>query len=111
MHTTNTPKTEEEYKLLEAESFSPGLSDAEVYAILDINPAELSDAKGKDFERAMIRGRALSKKVTMDHLFNSMKSKGGEKACVDYLRRFADEWPADEEYASSTGGTFTVNLG
>lgn len=101
-----------EQTLLDAEGSAPGLSNEEVCAILDIDFDELEEAEQKALTRAMVRGRAIANKTAVDYLFNSMRTKGGERACVDYLRRFGADWPSDGEYDSNKGGgTFTVNLG
>ena len=109
--TSPEPRSFEEL-VLQAESVSPGLSETEVFAVLDIDPEDLNEQETKKIIRAIIRGKALANKQAVGHLFDNMKGKGGERACIDYLKRFAEEWPLDEQYESGKGGgSFTVNLG
>ena len=112
---TDKPTTQDQNAfqnlLIDLQASSPGLSDAEVYAVLNVDPSTYDDDQQKQMQAALLRGRALAKKSVMDSMFTHMKGKGGEKLCIDYMRRFADEWPADADYASAEGGSFTVNLG
>lgn len=112
---TETPTTQSENSFLnllrDLQSSSPGLSDEETFALLGLDKEDFDADQLKQMIAAMLRGRALAKKRVMDNMFQHMSARGGEKLCVDYMRRFAEEWPADAEYSTSEGGSFTVNLG
>ena len=98
--------------IADVESYAPGLSDEEVYSALGIDVDKASDGEKLEYKMALTRGRARANKKAVDLLFNQMATKGGEKACIDYLKQFADKWPKDGEYESGKGGgTFKVDFG
>lgn len=105
------PKDDTFQNLLnDAENHAPGLSDDEVFAILGIAKDEFKDKPDQlaELTHVMLRGRAMANKKAVDFLFGQMSSRGGEKACIDYLKRFGAEWPENAEYESDKVGSFKV---
>ena len=92
--------------LADAENMAPGLSDEEVFAILNIVKDDLEKDQMDQLTLYMLRGRAMANKKAVDYLFGQMSSKGGEKACIDYLKRFGEKWPEDAQYDSDKVATF-----
>ena len=110
MFTKTVPSRENTFEnmLADVESSAAGLSEEEVFAIIGIIKDDMEEDKLKQVMGALLRGKARANKKAVDLLFQQMGSKGGEKACIDYLKRFAAEWPVDGEYESGKSQTFKV---
>jgi len=72
----------------------PVIHDGEI--VSEAVAGDLTEAEIKWLNKAFKRGRAAAKKSAVDNLFASMKDRNGQNASLPYLRRFADEWPGDD---------------
>lgn len=110
-----------EAMLLEVEEFSRGmelmeLSDYFGFEIEEteegkFSSSELDETELKWVIKAFKRGRAQAKKVAVDSLFASMKDRNGQNASLPYLRRFAKEWPGDDQVKEGDLLIFKANIG
>lgn len=93
--------------LSEVEEFARGLELIEIsdyfgFELVEVGEGEYtSDVLGKAEIKWLVksfkRGRANAMKVAVDKLFSSMGDRNGQNASLPYLRRFAKEWPGDDQ--------------
>jgi len=93
--------------LSEVEEFARGLELIEISDYFGFELVEAgegtytSDTLDEDeikwLTKAFKRGRANAMKVAVDKLFSTMGDRNGQNASLPYLRRFAKEWPGDDQ--------------
>lgn len=105
--------------LLEVEEFARGMEIIELsdYFGFEIEECEegfksdyLNEGELKWVIKAFKRGRANAKKAAVDNLFASMKDRNGQNASLPYLRRFAKEWPGDDDVKEGELLVFRANV-
>ena len=101
--------------LSEIESFSKGMSKEEVLEYYALTIEDLKDSNKEDYKYFTIafnRGRSIGKHAAVDALFTQMRQKGGHQPAISYLRRFAQDWPVDDDQIDneSGDGKFTFNV-
>ncbi len=102
-------KTEnlDETILSEVEEFARGLELIEISDYFGFELVETEEGKYasevldkeeiKWLVKSFKRGRANAMKIAVDKLFSSMGDRNGQNASLPYLRRFAKEWPGDDQ--------------
>ena len=85
-----------------------GLSKEEIANSFGEEYSELKEGDRKFLLAHFTRGRTAGKSQALEDLFSHMKNQRyGNQVCLQYLTRFADEWP-EEGVSAGAGFNFKV---
>lgn len=92
----------------EIRALSRGLSKEEVANCMGYELEEFTGSDKRYFIAAYTRGRTEGKRQAVEDFFSHMKNpKFGNQVCLEYLTRFADDWP-EEGVSAGSGFNFKV---
>ena len=92
----------------EIRSLARGLTKEEVVNCFGAELCDLKDGDKRFLLAHFTRGRAEGKRQALEDLFGHMKNqKYGNQVCLEYLTRFADDWP-EEGVSAGAGFNFKV---